>query len=670
MKFFLSLMMVIVAGLSCTSGDQSTLNEIHKYEYRREPSPEKFIPWLNSSDAQVRLTAVTALGRIQDTSAITWVSNRLNDESRKVREAAAFALGQFFSPAAQQEILENLGSRKTVAVKSRLLEALGKCGTEKSFKSLQGYLQSEEPAYQQAAALSCGILAYRGFPPYPLGGTLSDLYSLSKDPEVRWHSMYGLYRLGSPTDVRALTGALNSVSSPDRFFALKGLTVIAALLNSPEFRDYKAFESTREIYRRFHSADFREALDELIQDSEWYVKVADLQLIATLKDPELWEAVKSGMKENGPHVRTAALQAASAYNTPEAKTLLLREYQQSGDWRKKGEALQALAAVNPAEAMKMAKKNIAGVEWPRNYYLIKTLESVNNGSADRLLLELLESQNPAQVSMVLEALRRSDQVPVNTFLQKLNMKDPAVTTIVAYKMAELKSEPAVSPLIESYRYFQAPKDFEPMLAIITALDSIGSPKADDFFAQNLDNRFPPVRQAARRALERSTGKKYPLSPAEKQSLTRHDFPEISPDSHPQVKFYTTKGEFTIELYPEEAPVTVANFVQLVKTDFYDGIYFHRVVPAFVVQAGDPRGDGWGGPGYAIPCEYNDIRYERGVVGMAHAGKDTGGSQFFITHTPQPHLNGRHTAFGRVISGMEIVDSIQMYDKIENAELIN
>ena len=90
----------------------------------------------------------------------------------------------------------------------------------------------------------------------------------------------------------------------------------------------------------------------------------------------------------------------------------------------------------------------------------------------------------------------------------------------------------------------------------------------------------------------------------------------------------------------------------------------------MVQAGDPRGDGWGGPGYSIPCEYNDLFYERGMVGMAHAGKDTGGSQFFITHTPQPHLNGRHTAFGKVVAGLDVIDRIEIYDQIYQAEFIN
>ena len=131
---------------------------------------------------------------------------------------------------------------------------------------------------------------------------------------------------------------------------------------------------------------------------------------------------------------------------------------------------------------------------------------------------------------------------------------------------------------------------------------------------------------------------------------------------------TNLGEFTLELDPALAPGTVANFVTLARDGFYNGLTFHRVVPDFVIQGGDPRGDGWGGPGYAIRCEYNGAPYRTGTVGMATAGKDTGSSQFFVTHSPQPHLNGRYTVFGRVLDGQDVVDRIQVGHTIEEVLL--
>jgi cyclophilin family peptidyl-prolyl cis-trans isomerase/HEAT repeat protein len=136
----------------------------------------------------------------------------------------------------------------------------------------------------------------------------------------------------------------------------------------------------------------------------------------------------------------------------------------------------------------------------------------------------------------------------------------------------------------------------------------------------------------------------------------------------QAVISTTKGEFTIELLSEAATLTVDNFIQLAKKKYFNGITVHRVVPNFVMQDGDPRGDGNGGPGYQIRCEINEVPYERGAVGMALSGKDTGGSQWFVTHSPQPHLDGGYTVFGNIIRGMDVVDNIVRGDVIRSIQI--
>ena len=121
----------------------------------------------------------------------------------------------------------------------------------------------------------------------------------------------------------------------------------------------------------------------------------------------------------------------------------------------------------------------------------------------------------------------------------------------------------------------------------------------------------------------------------------------------------------MELVPAEAPLTVAAFLSLVERHYFDGSRWHRVVPNFVVQDGDPRGDGWGGPGFALRDEANPVRYATGSVGMALSGADTGGSQFFITHSPQPHLDGVYTVFGRVVAGFDVLTTIAQGDDIRS-----
>ena len=137
---------------------------------------------------------------------------------------------------------------------------------------------------------------------------------------------------------------------------------------------------------------------------------------------------------------------------------------------------------------------------------------------------------------------------------------------------------------------------------------------------------------------------------------------------------TEKGDMKAELYTDETPGTVANFVKLAESRFYDGLTFHRVIPGFVIQGGCPKGDGTGGPGYTIKCETSAPRqyHDRGVLSMAHAGRDTGGSQFFICHTRETtqHLAGRHPCFGRVVEAQEGFDDIRPGDLILSVRIVN
>jgi peptidyl-prolyl cis-trans isomerase B (cyclophilin B) len=134
-------------------------------------------------------------------------------------------------------------------------------------------------------------------------------------------------------------------------------------------------------------------------------------------------------------------------------------------------------------------------------------------------------------------------------------------------------------------------------------------------------------------------------------------------------FDTDRGPVRVELYPEKAPLTVANFVNLAKRGFYDGLNFHRVIKDFMVQGGCPQGTGTGGPGYKFEDEANNgVRHERGVLSMANAGPNTNGSQFFITHVATPWLDGKHTVFGKVVDGLDVVDKVAQGDKIKSVKI--
>lgn len=145
---------------------------------------------------------------------------------------------------------------------------------------------------------------------------------------------------------------------------------------------------------------------------------------------------------------------------------------------------------------------------------------------------------------------------------------------------------------------------------------------------------------------------------------------VTPDL-PKAIIETDKGKITLALFAKDAPLTVRNFENLINAGFYNGLSFHRIVKDFVAQGGDPQGDGTGGPGYSIPDELvgNPNRHVRGAVSMALSGPNTGGSQFFIVYQPQPHLDGRHTVFGQVVEGMDVVDKLTQGDKMNKVYMV-
>ncbi|HEU4478266.1 MAG TPA: peptidylprolyl isomerase, partial [Pyrinomonadaceae bacterium] len=206
------------------------------------------------------------------------------------------------------------------------------------------------------------------------------------------------------------------------------------------------------------------------------------------------------------------------------------------------------------------------------------------------------------------------------------------------------------------------------LAILDALAKYKDPSANEAIKAALDSNDYLVQRKAVDSLKASGAGDFSsrLSPIKTKNSARDYQRALSRIGKRVVAVViTSQGRFSIELLPEDAPLNVDNFVQLARRRYFNGIVFHRVVPNFVIQGGDPRGDGNGGPGYQIRCEINEMPYDRGTVGMALSGKDTGGSQWFVTHAPQPHLDGGYTVFGRVVAGMEVVDRIVRGDVIRS-----
>jgi cyclophilin family peptidyl-prolyl cis-trans isomerase len=264
--------------------------------------------------------------------------------------------------------------------------------------------------------------------------------------------------------------------------------------------------------------------------------------------------------------------------------------------------------------------------------------------------------DPRTLDQIAEA-KATDQIPRLRGL--LGSSDPIVAAAAANALARLGDRESIPKMREIATLRRA--DIAPVIA--DALAEVKAVEAVEDLQQWFLSTNATVRHSAAAAIRRLTGW---MVFAPQVAL-----PQAAPipASGSGLRIVTAKGTIEIELWNDEAPRTAANLWSLAQRKFFDGLTFHRVVPDFVIQGGDPRGDGEGGPGYMIRCEIGHRPFVRGTVGMALSGKDTGGSQFFITHTATPHLDGKYTAFGQVTRGMEIVDAIVEGDRIERIEAV-
>jgi cyclophilin family peptidyl-prolyl cis-trans isomerase len=259
----------------------------------------------------------------------------------------------------------------------------------------------------------------------------------------------------------------------------------------------------------------------------------------------------------------------------------------------------------------------------------------------------------------------------NILRQQVTLRDVGVRATVARLLGDTQSDENFDALINVFAQSRTDTDNDAKLAALSSLTKYKSPRAIEAVKSALADQDHLVRRHAVDLLKQMGAGDFSDRIGVVQ--TGHDkrfYQRVAARLSKKVTatIHTARGQIRIELFPQEAPITVDSFVTLARRGFFNGVTFHRVVPNFVIQGGDPRGGGDGGPGYQIRCEINTRPYTRGAVGMALSGKDTGGSQFFITHSPQPHLDGGYTVFGRVVSGMEVVDRIERGDVIRRVDV--
>jgi cyclophilin family peptidyl-prolyl cis-trans isomerase/HEAT repeat protein len=374
-----------------------------------------------------------------------------------------------------------------------------------------------------------------------------------------------------------------------------------------------------------------------------------------------------------PNLRLEAITALGQLRATPALDLLIEAI--TDPWPTlRAAGLVALARVDADTLLAAVSGLDADRQWSVRAALATALGSIDAERGRPRLVEMLNDDDQRVIPAVLSALVSTGWTGAEAaLLERLKADDPVVRRSAATNLARLKSQASLSALTEAYDRAEKDPTYVARAAILAAVVELGPEAARPLLERALKDHDWAVRVRAATLLGRIDASADvadrirpapPIGPPELNQLE----PMISPTVSPMAYIDTIKGMVVIELAVLDAPRTVANFVSLARRNFLGGTQFHRIVANFVAQDGDPRGDGEGGPAYTIRDEINQRPYLRGTVGMALEWEDTGGSQFFITQAPQPHLDGRYTVFGRVVQGMDVVDRLQQWDQIRTVRI--
>jgi cyclophilin family peptidyl-prolyl cis-trans isomerase/HEAT repeat protein len=471
-------------------------------------------------------------------------------------------------------------------------------------------------------------------------------------PVSRWWPIaYALQRVNDP---RAAPALAVLASTPGRYtaaFAVRGLAASKAPQAAPILRQILEQRTAPEAV--------------VIQAIRGLASLGDAGTLALLRplvtDPS-----------TPPILRLEAMTAFGTLVTAESSELLV-DLVLDPEPGIRGLAMRALARVDPETFMITLASLETDRDWTVRTALAGALAQVPADQGLTLLTRMLEDRDQRVIPAVITALAQLTLPEVDAILvERLKAADFATRSTAATLLAERAVSTAVPALLEAYKASSNDSTYVARAGILSAIHRLNPSAAQPLLQEALQDREWAVRVRAQTLLREQgvTDTDVSMRPA---PLRRPFDPVawggiVSPQYSPRAVIETDKGDIEIELAVLDAPLTVDNFMTLARSGFFNGIAVHRVVPDFVVQGGDPRGDGEGGPGYAIRDELNQRPYLRGTVGMALDWKDTGGSQFFIMHSPAPHLDARYTAFGTVVSGVEVVDAITQWTVIRRVRI--
>lgn len=647
----------------------TTLAQVLAAEDARNQAAPVLAQAINDPEPVVRRTAALALGRIGGPAGVPLLVPLLEDPDTLVQTTAAFALGLIRDTAAVPALLDRIRDGRDIGPETaaETVAALARIGGPAAADWIGRVLRGvASPGVKDTLVVlrEAAGQAWRLRRLAP-SATLVPLLD-HEDLLVRGGAWYSLIQLRHVALATRVSAGLSSTEP--------GIRELAARALGPALAD------SARMSRGTAAGLVRSA----VNDQTPAVRVNALRTLGALKDSAVVEDVLPRLGDSDPNVRVQAAMALGELGAKQAVPALEQALAPRERWALRREALIALAKVDREAFTRAVASWATSTDWRDRRAAAQAwavaspdgpeLRAFLSDADSRVLATVLQGLTPAS------GARPSDEA-IAAARRHVTHRDFVVRAAVASLLGAAPSAQDVPALVAMVRTAARDSSADAALAALGALRAIADsasgsaplsalveavPQASNYLWRGwAEDRWPD--------LAAEWGPAYPLQPdrslEDYRALVRRFVINQTPDAYPHVFIDTEgRGRLEIELFGPEAPATVANFLRLVDARYFDGGSWHRVVPNFVVQDGDPRGDGEGGPGYAIRDEINRRRYAvSGVLGMALAGPDTGGSQWFLTHGSSPHLDGVYTVFGRVVGTRAPLARITQGDVIRTIE---
>jgi len=647
---------------ACAPDPARELADIARAEDQRQAEAPALAQGLTADAPEVRARAVRALGRIQAAESAGPLAGLLDREHAPavVREIL-FALGQLGlaegavpPPVAVDAVRGLLGDPDPTRV-AAAAQALGKLAPAGAADDLIPLLSHADPGVRTEAAYGLFRLRFvplwrrqvEEAPELPAAAIEALIHTFGdSEPAVRRAAVYAFSRYGEP---RATVALVERLADPDpwtRLFAARTLARSGAAAEP-------ALPTLLALAR---------------EDESQNVRAEAVAAAGALGGGASLPAELAG--DPSFHVRAALARALGKSDSAESLALLRHLFEADPSLTVRAAAVEELAGrsggVLPGELSAL----LGDASWVLRAAAARAAGSLGESAGWPLLARAFADPDVRVQAVAVEVLGRFPGTDA-LLAEALSSPDLAVRGTAVGAVAGREDAGRLPLLTQAYEASAGEEWVEVREGIIDALGTTPAAAGELLTRVAAEDPAPSVRRRAATALEKA-GLPAPavaVAPAIEPS------PFLGPagvgtgsGEDPIVTLETERGTMRIRCFAEAAPIHVANFVSLVKDGFYDGLIFHRVVTNFVIQGGDPRGDGWGGPGYQVRDEIHPIPFDRGTVGMPKAGKDTGGGQIFIDHIPTPHLDGGYTVFGQVIEGLEVLDALEVGDRILTARV--